>query len=279
MKAIQKSCYPGSTFHQKNYMNFGMFIMLCLIVALILAVFLIKCVFPAASEETQSENERLEHTVVYDQQNAVSTVEEAKDTKVSPIAVPLLVNAAHPLPENFQLPEMVLLNGRNDALYTVKEPNTFIAHEAADALEEMLTAAHQDGLTVWQISEGYRSREDQQRIWDEKYEKYRTVNGLSEKKALQAVARRVAAPGTSEHETGLALDMTVPGEPFQHTAQCKWLAAHCHEYGFIIRYTEEKEAVTGITAEPWHIRYVGIEAAEKMKLGNLCLEEYVERYR
>lgn len=189
---------------------------------------------------------------------------------------PLLVNDAHPLPAEYTPDSLVCLNDLDATLFTVQQPNTYAAPEAADALILLLTAAHRDGLTVWQVSEGYRSVADQQRIWDEKYEKYRTVNGLSEKKAQEAVARRVARPGCSEHHTGLSLDLSVPGAAFRKTPQSEWLANHCHEYGFIIRYTEEKERLTGITAEPWHIRYVGVEAAQRMKEENWCLEEYIQ---
>ena len=187
----------------------------------------------------------------------------------------MLVNERNPLPENDDLPDLICLNNMETGLFTIKNPDTWIASICFEPLMEMLSAAHGDGLTNWQISEGYRSVEAQQQIWNEKYEKYRNVNGLSEKKALEAVARRVAQPGCSEHHTGLPLDITVPGESFRLTPQAKWLADHCHQYGFIIRYTEEKEYLTGITAEPWHIRYVGREAAAIMKEKNWCLEEYI----
>lgn len=196
----------------------------------------------------------------------------------TPAAV-LLVNAQNPLPADYRPEGLVLLDEIETELFSVKNAGTYASRTALEALTRMLQAAHQDGLKAWQISEAYRSIADQQKIWDAKYKKYREVNGLSEKKALQAVARRVAKPGCSEHHTGLALDITVPGESFRLTKQAKWLAAHCHEYGFVIRYTEEKERITGITAEPLHIRYVGLEAAEIMTRENLCLEEYVQKYQ
>ena len=190
----------------------------------------------------------------------------------------LLVNASHPLPEDYDVSKLVLMNGQEDGLFTIKEGKAYAHPTALKALKKMLKAARKDGLKKWQISEAYRSVADQQNIWDTFYHQYRTVNGLSEKKARQAVARRVAKPGCSEHHTGLAFDITVPGKAFRLTSQCKWLAAHCAEYGFIIRYTKDKEKITGITEEPWHIRYVGVKPAKTMKKKNLCLEEYVERY-
>ena len=190
----------------------------------------------------------------------------------------LLVNEEHPLPTDYDTSHFILLNTLETDLFTVKEPDTYADLRAVDALMEMLAAARSDGLTVWQISEAYRSIEAQQKIWNEKYEKYRTVNGLSESKAKQAVQRRVATPGCSEHHTGLAFDLTVPGRSFSGTPQSEWINAHCQEYGFIVRYQAEKEGLTGITAEPWHVRYVGLEPAAQMVRENLCLEEYARKY-
>lgn len=190
--------------------------------------------------------------------------------------IPLLVNKMNPLPDDY-LPEHLIYLQQNH-LYTIEGGAVWVASQVVSPLEDMLTAAHQDGLEEWQISAGYRSIQEQQEIWDEKYKKYRYENGLSESKALEAVARRVAEPGSSEHHTGLALDINVPGQSFRKTPQAHWLADHCHEYGFIIRYTAEKEHITGIAEEPWHIRYVGIEAATRMKENNWCLEEYIQKY-
>lgn len=174
--------------------------------------------------------------------------------------------------------DLIALDTGGDAPYTVKERGLLIRPAAADALNAMLQKARADGLTVWQVSEGHRSVAAQQQIWDETYDKYLNVNGLSPQKALQATARRVAKPGCSEHHTGLALDISVPGESFRLTEQSRWLAENCWDYGFILRYTAEKEAITGFTAEPWHIRFVGVTAAQAMRDENLCLEEYLRKY-
>ncbi|MED9958493.1 MAG: M15 family metallopeptidase, partial [Christensenellales bacterium] len=146
--------------------------------------------------------------------------------------------------------------------------------EAVDKLMEMLRAAIADGLGDWQISAGYRSVAYQQQLWDNRVYEYRQ-QGLSASEAQSATARYVAVPGSSEHHTGLAFDVTVPGESFPLTEQSKWLAEHCWDYGFIIRYTEEKEDITGISAEPWHVRYVGQPHARIMRDENWCLEEYI----
>ena len=194
-------------------------------------------------------------------------------------ALPILVNKSHPLPADYDVTGFIMLNTVETDLFTVKNKNTYADPEATEALLSLLADARKDGLDKWQISEAYRSVDAQQKIWDKNYQKYRNVNGLSKKKALQAVERRVAKPGCSEHHTGLAFDMTVPGKAFRLTPHAKWLTTHCQDYGFIIRYTKDKEKYTGITEEPWHIRYVGIEHARKMVEENLCLEEYIEKYQ
>ena len=99
--------------------------------------------------------------------------------------------------------------------------------------------------------------------------------GMTRNNAEDYAKRHVAAVGASEHHTGLAFDITVPGTTFEGTKQSNWLASHCAEFGYIVRYTADKEAITGIAAEPWHIRYVGVEAAREMARLNMCLEEYI----
>ena len=205
------------------------------------------------------------------------TPSPANTPSPTPIPIPpLLVNEANPLPEGYVPENLVELESAcPDGLLTYASGGILGCQEAADALTAMISAAHLDGLTVWQVSDGYRSIQTQQRIWEETYQKYRTVNGLSKEKAEEATRRRVATPGASEHHTGLAFDLTVPGESFRKTPQSAWLQENCWDYGFIIRYTEEKERLTGISAEPWHIRYVGLPHSLLMKEKGLCLEEYM----
>lgn len=93
-------------------------------------------------------------------------------------------------------------------------------------------------------------------------------------------ARWVAPPGTSEHQTGLALDIVsadyqLLDEKQAETPEQQWLMEHCWEYGFVLRYPTDKSAVTGIGYEPWHYRYVGKEAAREMVRRGVCLEEYL----
>ena len=109
-------------------------------------------------------------------------------------------------------------------------------------------------------------------------------NGYSREKAEQVAATRVAPPGTSEHNTGLAVDIlsgdyyyhhSTMEESFEYDAEAIWMAEHCAEYGFILRYPKGKQDVTGIIFEPWHFRYVGVEIATYIMENNLTLEEYL----
>ncbi len=191
---------------------------------------------------------------------------------------PLLVNKQNYLPDSYRTVELVNMRQYcNSSIVTIKGSEIQGEKVAVDALLTMLQAAHADGLTVWQISAGYRSIQYQQELFDERVYAYRQ-EGYSGSQARAKVRETVADPGASEHHTGLAFDVTVPGEQFSNTQQHLWLAQHCWEYGFIIRYQREKEDITGFSYEPWHIRYVGTTHSIPMRDEGLCLEEYLNKY-
>ena len=195
-----------------------------------------------------------------------------------PDGMPLLVNREHPLPEDYACVELVNMTEYCDA-QVVKIKGNAIEGErvAVDALMTMLRAAQADGVSPWQISAGWRSVGYQEQLLQDRIYSYRK-EGMSSAKARTAALRTVAEPGTSEHHTGLAFDITVPGVSFQGTEQARWLQDNCWDYGFILRYTAEKEAITGFSAEAWHFRYVGQPHARIMGDENLCLEEYLASY-
>lgn len=190
--------------------------------------------------------------------------------------LPMLVNASNPVPDGYSPTDLVRMREYCDPnIVTIKGSEIDGDRTAVNALMTMLMAAIDEGVDNWQISAGYRSVTYQQQVWDNKEYEYRQ-QGLSGAQAKTATAKYVAVPGASEHHTGLAFDVTVPGESFPLTEQSKWLAANCWDYGFIIRYTEEKVSITGINAEPWHIRYVGQPHAQLIRDNDWCLEEYME---
>ena len=192
--------------------------------------------------------------------------------------LPMLVNRTCLLPEGYTPVDLVDMSTYCDSsIVTIKYKGTMAERVAVDALMAMLTQAHQEGLTVWQVSSAYRTVAYQQQLFDEQKKEYLN-RGFSEANAISATRQTVADPGTSEHHLGTSFDITVPGKFFKDTKQAKWLAEHCWEWGFILRYTEEKESITGFLAEPWHFRYVGVEHSIPMRDSGLCLEEYLELF-
>lgn len=193
-------------------------------------------------------------------------------------SLPLLVNKEKPVGSDFIPADLVNMTTYCDSsLVKIKYDGTQGVREAVDALMEMLRAAKNDGITNWQVSAAYRSYQDQVDIMEDNVQSYMRNRDMSRKQAESAAKLTVADPGTSEHHTGLAFDMTVPGtSSFKGTQQQKWLHKYCWDYGFIIRYTDEKQDITGFLGEEWHIRYVGTEHSKIMKEKDWCLEEYLQ---
>lgn len=188
----------------------------------------------------------------------------------------MLVNDSHLLDEDYAPRDLVKMIDYCDAdIIKIKGNDIHGEREAVNALLVMVAVARGEGIGPWQVSSGYRSIAYQQKMWDNKVYEYRQ-EGKSGSQARAAAGRYMARPGASEHHTGLAFDITVPGEDsFVSTKQSKWLSENCWDYGFIIRYTAEKQPITGINAEPWHIRYVGLPYSQEMRDSGECLEEYL----
>ena len=191
----------------------------------------------------------------------------------------ILVNRQHKLGKNDAPTDLVTIENVLSAdIVKIKYSGTKADRTATEALGQMLSAAIADGVSNFQISSAYRTYSEQQKLVDNSVAKYRKNNpDWSRDRCLSATYNTVAPAGTSEHQTGLAFDITVPGVSFTGTQQQKWLHAHCAEYGFIVRFTAEKQKLTGFVAESWHFRYVGQEAAAVITQNGWCLEEYVEK--
>lgn len=180
----------------------------------------------------------------------------------------LLVNPWTPLPEDFLPGELVPV--QNDQAVDAR---------AYPDLQDMLGDMSQAGLSPL-ICSSYRSQERQQELYDNKVQRVMD-EGVSLEAAQAEAARWVARPGTSEHQTGLAVDIVslsnqMLDETQESTPEFQWLAENAWKYGFILRYPSDKSEKTGIAYEPWHFRFVGKEAAEEMHDLGLCLEEYLE---
>lgn len=148
-------------------------------------------------------------------------------------------------------------------------------YRVAPWYDKMYYAAKEDGITLTPYS-GYRSYERQKYNYNNLTETYMSRYGISRAEAAEKAATVILPPGTSEHNLGLAMDICNTKDSFATQKEYDWLMEHAHEYGFILRYTEEKMPITGIVDEPWHWRYVGVEYAEKIKNSGLCLEEYLD---
>ncbi|MHC1786323.1 MAG: D-alanyl-D-alanine carboxypeptidase family protein [Christensenellales bacterium] len=194
--------------------------------------------------------------------------------------LPLLVNRTHAVEKNYLPRDLVALKDIMPAgLIILKDPDVRAARPAAEALVTLLKAAVAAGLGDWQVSEGFRTFSRQQELYDQQVETYMREDQMSLQSAQTSAKKTVALPGTSEHHTGLAFDLTVRDRFFGDTEQAKWLALHCWEYGFILRYTANKEDITGYLPEPWHIRFVDAPHAAFMREHDLALEEYLALYQ
>ena len=177
---------------------------------------------------------------------------------------------------NVKLPDDYTVETETADAATGKELQT----EAAEAYRQMAKAAEADGVSLMLCS-GYRNVEYQQGLFDKKVEQCLS-EGLSQEDAEIKAATIVAAPGHSEHNTGLAADIVTPDHQmldtaFEQTPAFAWLSQHAAEYGFILRYPRDKTAITGIIYEPWHYRYVGVDNAAAILQSGGCLEEYLAK--
>lgn len=159
----------------------------------------------------------------------------------------------------------------NDILVVNKKyglPSTFTGvenHDALNSLKLLQNNAEKQGLSLKLLS-GYRSYNYQKTLY----------NNYVKKHGKKIADTFSAMPGHSEHQTGLAFDVGKIDDKFNETPSGKWLAENAHYYGFIIRYPEGKQHITGYKYEPWHIRYLGVEVATKVYESGLCLEEYLK---
>lgn len=179
----------------------------------------------------------------------------------------MLINKQIKLPEDYEPKDLVYPDVR--FTFNEKIEKRMMRKEAAAALEKLFAAAERDKLPLAGVS-AYRSHARQKAL----FESYVRKDGEEKARTYSAY------PGTSEHETGLAIDVTgadgkyAADDRFAGTKEAKWLAEHAHEYGYIIRYPKGKEKITGYQYEPWHIRYVGVETAKEIYERGITLEEY-----
>lgn len=189
----------------------------------------------------------------------------------------LLVNKSNTL-RNDYIPSRLVYGKPARGRATV---NLRLDGEAMENLNSMLEAAYSEGISGMVISSAFRTFDKQTSLFNNK------TNLLSRKMnrrtAMEEASKVVALPGSSEHQTGLAVDICSESvgliRNFGNTAQGKWMEDNSWRFGFIIRYPMEKTDITRMIYEPWHVRYIGSGHSELVKSMDMCLEEYVEYLR
>lgn len=185
----------------------------------------------------------------------------------------ILVNIKNPLPEDYDYTGN-LMTFPESYKWGSKE-YLKIDKDMWPYLKAMMDAARADGIEIG-ITSPFRDYSTQKNLFDNKVQSL-MQSGLSREAAENETATKIALPGTSEHHTGLAVDFNGTSTSFENTATFRWLKENAENYGFIMRYAKDKMDITGgIIYEPWHWRFVGINAAKEINQKGYCLEEYLE---
>jgi D-alanyl-D-alanine carboxypeptidase len=219
------------------------------------------------TEKSASEQEKTEPSQEPAEQTPANNENEGIPVVANPESVEVLVNKQNMLPENYNPTDLV--NTNIPFVFKEQSEKRMMRSEAAAAINTLFTEANKQGISLLGVS-AYRSHATQVSLFNyyvtrDGYEKARTYSAL---------------PGTSEHETGLSIDVTggdgqcAAMDCFGSTKEAAWLQAHAAEYGFIIRFPKGKEAITGYQYEPWHLRYVGVSLALDIMGKGITLEEY-----
>lgn len=224
--------------------------------------------------QTSDENSSADDTTDSSNESSEPTSPELPDTFVTPTGVTLdanfsrllLINGKNPLPDDYDTKVRDYLV-EIDPEYRNNDYVTQIHKDVYPYITAMVAAANAEGvnLKVWSPFRDYATQ---------KYLFQNQVNkqGGDEDKAATIVAR----PGTSEHNTGLCADFNMANDGFESTEMFTWMCENAEDYGFILRYPEDKIDVTGVIYESWHWRFVGINNAREMNDLGLTLEEYIE---
>ena len=212
-------------------------------------------------ENNEERSEVLEVNSQSEENNSIEVVVPAKkeitDWRLR------LVNKENPLPKDYKIELSNIDKTRQFDKRAIGELNNMLKDMKARGVQN-----------VW-VQSAYRSVEYQQNLYDKSINKY-LKQGKSIEEAEALTLEYLNKPRESEHNLGLAVDFNNVDERFENTKAYEWLNKNAEDYGFILRYPEDKANITGIEYEPWHWRYVGKENAVQMNDLNMCLEEYIE---
>lgn len=178
----------------------------------------------------------------------------------------ILLNGTHVLPEGYE-PTLA---------EAVKGSGKYLDYRVAPYYQAMYDKALEDGIELTPVS-GYRSYDLQVELFEDQIQLEIDNNGLDKTKATVAAANEVMIPGGSEHNAGLAMDICSLSESFEDTDEAAWLRENAADFGFILRYPKDAKsrAITKVIYEPWHYRFVGVEAAKDITAKGVTLEEYL----
>lgn len=252
----------------------------------VLAAVLVFSLASCSKEEPEHEEPPKENTVVIE---PVEPEPEpaVPEEEIKPEEIPEPEKTEIPVSEDEEL--LILVNPWNyipeDYVFeTETVQGKYVMNvKAAESARELVAAAKEAGFDM-QLCSAYRTVEKSEELYSRKVNEFLGY-GYSEAEARAEAAKWVAPPGTSEHHTGLAMDLVSSDywgyysdleHDYEKFDSFSWMYEHCDEYGFILRYPKDKQEITGITYEPWHYRYVGKEAAGYIMENGLCLEEYLE---
>lgn len=200
--------------------------------------------------------------------NDYSTSAPLIKVNTDPASYTVLVNREYPMPEDYVPEDLTIPEVKYS--YSGTYEKSYMRKAAAEALKKMFKEADEKKGFELKVVSAYRSYERQKAIYDYNV----NTRGIKQTDLVSA------KPGCSEHQTGLAIDISSDTvrctieESFASCPEGKWVAKNCHKFGFIIRYPKGKSDITGYSYEPWHIRYVGLNLAKYLRKKKLTLEEY-----
>lgn len=287
------------TRRQKAIIKRNLFLCLCAVVLMAIAALTVYVVYVVNDDEKTSsvESSSVEKVSSKDSSSADSSTETSSDSesssKTPSSAAPssgesnsskqetsvkldpnyknlLLVNGWNPLPEDYDYGKNLTTIPQKYIKGSLKQ----IDKDVWPYLKAMLDDARAEGIDIG-VWSPYRSYEIQAELFERQVQK-QINKGIPKDEAPDKAATIVARPGTSEHNTGLALDINCANDSFENTKAFKWLQENAEDYGFIMRYSEEKQPLTGVIHESWHWRFVGINTAHEINDLGMCLEEYLE---
>ena len=183
----------------------------------------------------------------------------------------LLINKKHPLSKDYVPDNLIITDNNENNFHEFADPNhkPSIIKDVYEAFKVLQKEALKDGINII-IDSGYRSYEYQQVIWDT----------YVENKGLEYTVTHVAPPGTSEHQSGLAIDFGAyrdgifTSDITEDSKEYIWMINNAYKYGFILRYPKGKENITGYSFEPWHFRFIDLDIANYIHDNDITLEEY-----